>query len=181
MKKINIVFLVVAGIIFIFGAQGLYAGEAGARYSEAVRCIKAKQPDFAFMEFRGIIRDFPKSPLAQKSIFAMAEYYYDCGMYRDAIDNFTWCAQDYSDLKANVIAKAYILKIIKEIKEPAFEEKKMVEDIKREFFSKSLFLIFSEYKKTSYRSASLNKFRIKHPAGNIDVYRNDQLFLTIKP
>lgn len=180
MKKITLVFLFIAGLIFIFGGQDLYAG-AGARYTEAVRCIKAKQPDFAFMKFRGVIRDFPESPLAQKSIFAMAEYYYDCGMYRDAINNFTLCAKDCSDLKASVIAKAYILKIIKDMKKPGLEEKRTAEDMKREFFSKSLFLVFSEYKKTSYRSASLNKFRIKHHAGNIDVYRNDQLFLTVEP
>lgn len=181
MKKVELTLLFMAGLVVIFCAQDLYAGEAEDMYRGAVRCIKLKQPDFAFMGFRSIARDFPDSPLAERAIFAMAEYYYDNKMYYDAIKNFTWCAKNYSDLKANVIAKAYLFKIIKEIKDPASEEKEMAEDIKKEFFSKSVFLLFSEYKKTSYRSALLNKFRIKHYADNIDVYRNDQPFLTLEP
>jgi outer membrane protein assembly factor BamD (BamD/ComL family) len=181
MKKINLVFLFIAGLIFIFGAQDLYAGEAGARYSEAVRCIKAKQPDFAFMEFRSIIRDFPKSSFAQKSIFAMAEYYYDHGMYYDAIANFTGYINDYPGSKANVFAKAYLLKIMEEIKDPSWEEKRMLENAKRDFFSKPLFLLFKEYKETSYRSALWNKFRIRYYIDNVEVYRNGQLFVNITP
>ena len=180
-QKINPTFIFIAGLIVIFCAQDLYAGELGARYREAIRCVKLKQPDFAFMGFRSIARDFPDNPLAERAIFAMAEYYYDNKMYYDAIKNFTLCAKDCSDFKANVIAKAYILKIIKEIEDPSLEEKEMFEDIKKEFFSKSLILIFSEYKKTSYRSASLNKFKIKYQTDNVDVYRNDQPFLTLEP
>lgn len=181
MKRANLILVLMAGLIVVFCSQDLYAGEAGARYRDAIRCIKLNQPDFAFMGFRSVARDFPDSPFAERSIFAMAEYYYDNKMYHDAIENFTLCAEDRSDLKANTIAKAYILKIIEEIKEPAPEKKDMAEGIKKEFFSESLFLLFSEYKKTSYRSASLNKFRIKHCADNIEVHRNDQPFLTLEP
>ena len=117
MRKINPILLFIAWLIAIFSARDLYAGEtgssyfageAGARYNAAIKCINAKQPDFAFMEFRSIVRDFPESPLAHKAIFALAEYCYDHGMYYDAINNFTLCAEDDSDPKAGVIAKAYL-------------------------------------------------------------------------
>jgi len=180
MKKINYIFLVAAGLLVIFSAQELYAIEyARARYDAAIRYIKNKQPDFALLEFRSVIRDFPKSPLAQRSTFAIAEYYYDNKMYHDAIEDFAGYVKSYPDSKANVFAKAYMLKIIEEIADPAFGEKNMLEDIKKEFFSTPLFLLFQEYKETSYKSPSRNKFKIRYYIDNIEVYRNDQLFIKI--
>ncbi|OIO34890.1 MAG: hypothetical protein AUJ70_00065 [Candidatus Omnitrophica bacterium CG1_02_40_15] len=182
MKKINYIFLFAVGLVVIFSAQELCAIEyARARYDAAIRYIKNKQPDFALMEFRSVIRDFPKSPLARKSVFAIAEYYYDNKMYYDAIKDFTGYVKSYPDSKANVFAKAYLLKIIEEIAGPTLEEKNMFEDIKKEFFSTPLFLLFKEYKEASYKSPSRNRFKIRYYIDNIEVYRNGQLFLTLKP
>lgn len=181
MKKIYYIFLVLIVSGIYFDADSLYATEASARYDKAIRHIKANQPDFAFMEFRSILRDFPKSSLREKSIFAMAEYYYNNKMYYDAILNFTGYINDYPDSKANVFAKAYLLKIMEEIKDPAWEEIRMLEKVKEDFFSKPMFLLFAEYKETSYRSALRNKFKIRYYIDNIEVYRNGQLFVKIIP
>jgi hypothetical protein len=182
MKKINYIFIFAAGLVVIFSAQELCAIEyARARYDAAIRYIKNKQPDFALMEFRSVIRDFPKSPLAQRSVFAIAEYCYDNKMYHEAINDFTRYVRSCPDPKAGVFAKAYLLKIIEESNDPTWEEKKMFDDIKKEIFSKPLFLLFKEYKKTSYQSPSRNRFKIKYYIDNIEVYRNGQLFLTLKP
>jgi len=180
MKKINYIFLIAAGLMVIFSVQELYAIEyARARYDSAIRYIKNKKPDFALLEFRSVIRDFPKSPLAQRSAFAIAEYCYDNKMYHDAIKGFAEYVKSYPGSKANVFAKAYILKIIEEIPDPSFEEKNILEDIKKEFFSTPLFLLFKECKETSYKSPSRNKFKIRYYIDNIEVYRNDQLFIKI--
>jgi hypothetical protein len=182
MKKINFIILFVVGLIVVFSVQDLYAGEAGARYDKAIRCIKLKQPDFAFMEFRSILRDFPKSSLAQKSMFAMAEYYYDHKMYYDAILNFTeHINNNPRSKKANIFAKTYLLKIMEEIKDPTWEEKRMLENVKKDFFSKPLFLVSARYKETSYKSVSRNKFRVRYYIDKVEVYRNGQLFVKITP
>ncbi len=182
MKKINYIFLFAVGLVVIFSVKELCAIEyARARYDAAIRYIKNKQPDFALMEFRSVIRDFPNSPLAQRSIFAIAEYCYDNKMYHDAINDFTGYVKSCPDSKANVFAKVYLLKIIEEIADPTLEEKNMFEDIKKEFFSKPLFLLFKECKETSYQSPSRNRFKIRYYIDNIEVYRNSQLFLTLKP
>jgi len=166
--------------LIIFSAHGLYAGgDARARYDAAVRHIKLKQPDFALMEFRSLLREFPKSPLAQKSLFAIAEYYYDNKMYNDAIKSFTGYVKDYPDSKAGIFAKVYLLKIIEEIKDPTWEEKRLFEDIQKDFFSKPLFLLFKEYKEASYKSPLQNKFKIRYYIDNIEVYRNGQPFIKI--
>jgi len=180
MKKINYIFLIAAGLMVILSARELYAIEyARARYDSAIRYIKNKKPDFALLEFRSVIRDFPKSPLAQRSAFAIAEHYYDSKMYYDAIKGFAEYVKSYPDSKANVFAKAYMLKMIEEIADPTFEETNMLEDIKKEFFSTPLFLLFKEYKETSYKSPYRNKFKIRYYIDNIEVYRNDQLFIRI--
>ncbi|PIP67667.1 MAG: hypothetical protein CO035_07780 [Candidatus Omnitrophica bacterium CG_4_9_14_0_2_um_filter_42_8] len=180
MRRIKRFFLFVIGVSIIFSVHGVYAtGFARARYDAAVRYIKHKQPDFALMEFRSLLREFPKSPFAQKSLFAIAEYYYDHGMHKDAIENFTRRLKDNSDLEANIIAKVYLLKILKEIESPSQEEKEMLGGVKKELSSESAFLSFSEYKKTCYRSASLNKFKIIRHADSVDIYRNNQFFINI--
>lgn len=178
MRKIRYILsvLIISGVLF--SAQAAYAG-AWARYNEAVRYIKAKQPDFAFMGFRDIVRDFPKSGFAQKAVFAIAEYYYDHRMYYDAIRSFTGYINDYPGSKANTFAKVYLLKITQEIKDPTPEETKLFEDLRTDFFSKPLFLLFSEYKETSYRSPSQNKFKIRYYIDNVEVYRNGQPFIKI--
>ena len=181
MKKINYILLFAVGFIVIFGAQNLYGFDAMAQYNKAIKYIKMKQPDFALMEFRGVVRDFPKSVFARKAMFAMAEYYYDNKIYYDAIDNFTLYANNYPKSKASVFAKAYLLKIMGEIDNPSQEETKAFESIKKELFSKPLFLLFKEYKKTSYKSDSRNKFKIRYYIDNIEVYRNGRLFLALKP
>ena len=73
----------------------------------------------------------------------------------------------------------FLLKIIEEIKDPTWEEKRLFEDIQKDFFSKPLFLLFKEYKETSYKSPLQNKFRIRYYIDNIEVYRNGQLFIKI--
>jgi len=181
MKKINYILLFAVGFIVIFGAQNLYGFDAMAQYNKAVRYIKMKQPDFALMEFRGVVRDFPKSVFARKAMFAMAEYCYDNKLYYEAMDNFTEYLNKYPGSKAGVFARAYLLKIMGEINNPSQEETKAFENIKKELFSKPLFLLFKEYKETSYKSDSWNKFKIKYYIDNIEVYRNGRLFLTLKP
>ncbi|MBU1913353.1 MAG: outer membrane protein assembly factor BamD [Candidatus Omnitrophica bacterium] len=180
MRKINYILLPVIGLIIIFSAQELYAsGFARTKYDAAIGYIKKKQPDFALMEFRSLLREFPKSLFAQKSSLAIAEYYYDNKMYNDAIKSFTGYVKNYPDSKAGIFAKAYLLKIIEEIKDPAWEEKRLFEDIQKDFFSKPLFLLFKEYKETSYKSPLQNKFKIRYYIDNIEVYRNGQFFIKI--
>ena len=180
MKKINYILLSVIGLIIIFSTQELYAvGFARAGYDAAVRYIRKKQPDFALLEFRSVTRDFPKNPLAQKSMFAIAEYYYDNKMYYDAVRGFTGYIKNYPDSKANVFARAYLLKITEEIKDPTWEEKKMFDNIKQDLFSEPLLLLFREYKETSYKSPFQNVFKIRYYIDNIEVYRNGKLFIKI--
>lgn len=182
MRKITYVPIFIAGLIlFSGGISGLYAdGNAKARYDEVVRYIKLKQYDFALMELRSILRDFPETEYFQKSVFAIGEYSYDNKAYYDAIKNFTEYINNYPDSKGVIFAKAYLLRIIEDNKNPTWEEKRVFEDIKKDFFSSPLFLLFSEYKEaSSYTSAFQHVFKIRYYIDNVEVYRDDELFITI--
>jgi len=176
MKKI--IFIPILLFSLCVMSQDLFA-EAGAQYKEALRLIREKKHDFAFMELRSILKDFPKSRYAQDALFGVAEYCYEHNMHYDAIKGFTEYINMYPDSKAVIFAKAYLLKIMDKIKNPTEEEKNALESIKRDFFSGPLFLLFSEYKETSYKSPFLNRFKIRYYFDNIEIYRNDEIFLKI--
>jgi len=183
MKKLSRIFLFFAISGIIFGAQELYAayGDAMFRYDKAVKYLKMRKPDFALMEFRGITREFPDSLFAPKATFAIAEYCYDHRMYYDAVANFCSYIKKYPNSKAGVFARAYLLKIMEDINTPSQEEKAFFEDVNKNFFPKQPFVIFKEYKRPSYKSFSLNRFRLKYHADSIEIYRNGALFLKLTP
>jgi outer membrane protein assembly factor BamD (BamD/ComL family) len=181
MKKINYILLFSVLLIIAFCAGDIYGFDAMDQYNRAIGYIKTKRPDFALMEFRGIVRDYPKSLFAQKALFAVAEYCYDNKIYYEALDNFREYLNKYPGSKSGVFAKAYLLKITQDIKDPSQDEKKAFENIKNDFFSKPLFFLFKEYKKTSYKSPSLNRFEIKYNPDNVELYRNNRIFLTLTP
>jgi outer membrane protein assembly factor BamD (BamD/ComL family) len=179
MKKIKRAILFSVLLAAAFGAGDIYGFDAMAQYNRGIRYIKTKRPDFALMEFRGVVRDYPESLFAQKALFAIAEYCYDNNICYEAMDNFTAYLNKYPGSESGIFAKAYLLKITRDIKFPSPDEKKAFENIKKDFFSKPLFLLFKEYKQISYKSPSLNRFKIRYYVDNIEVYRNGQLFIQI--
>ncbi len=160
---------------------GLAEQDGREEYVKACRFIKQREYDFAFLEFRSIIRDFPDSRYARESEFAIGEYLFMQKMYWESIKNFSEYIRDYPDSNGAIFAKAYILKIMEDIENLTAEQKKDIENIKTELFSEPLFLLFSEYKEISYRSAFNNNFSIRYYVDIIKVYKNDKIFVTVTP
>ena len=168
------VFIIIAGSGEIYGLD-----DARALYDEAVRCVKARETDFAFMGFRNVVRDFPETWFGRESIFAIAEYYYNNKQYEDAISQLKEYINNKPDPRGCVFAKLYLLKIIDQMDNPDAEDKAMSLDIKKELLSKPYFLVLTEYKKTSYISPFQNRFTIKRYPGNMDIYRDAELFVRL--
>ena len=156
------------------------SGHGGrGQYDRAVQYVKEHNHDIALMEFLSIIRNFPESIYAQKSLFAIGEYFYEKNAYSEAIKHFTKYIRDYPDYDDAIFARAYLLKIIKGAKEAPEENKVIIKNIESDFFSKPLFLLFSEYKEETYRSALQNDFTIHHYIDMVEVYRNGELFIKL--
>ena len=178
-RKIARVFLLSVFFGFIFCAGDIYASGGGVLYAKAIRAIKQKQYDYALMEFRTIIRDYPGTKYAQRAMFGIGEYFYNNSMHYEAIDAFSDYVAKYPNSDAGIFARAYLLKITEDIARPTEEDRAMLDGMKKEFFSKPVFLLFSEYKELSYRSVFRNSFKIRYYLDIIEVYRNGQIFIKI--
>lgn len=179
MKKLFYILLFIGCIFFSFIAPAL-AGQSGrAQYEKATQLVKRGQYDFALLAFRSIIRDFPESKYAQEAKFALGEYFYRQKAYFEAIQNFTEYIKKYPDTTAAIFAKAYLIKIMESMEKPSQKEKELIDKIKMDFFSKPLFLLFSEHREVSYKSALANDFTIRYYIEDIEVYINDKPFIKI--
>lgn len=178
MKTLSYILIFIISLSWGFSASAANYGGNGY-YENALRYIKEKQYDFALMEFRAIIREHPESKHARESLFAVGEYFYMEGAHYEAIKHFSEYLRRYPDSKAAIFARAYLLKIIQDIENAGGQEKGIAENIEMEFFSQPVFLLFSEYKEVSYKSAFQNKFKIRYYIDKIEIYRNGTLFLKI--
>ncbi|MFC1624181.1 tol-pal system YbgF family protein [Candidatus Omnitrophota bacterium] len=182
LKKIFYIFLFVLSLYLISKEPILAAGPSHGgkgQYDRAVRYVKEHNYDIALMEFLSIIRNFPESIYAKRSLFAIGEYFYEKNAYSEAIKHFTKYIGDYPDYDDAIFARAYLLKIIEDVKESPEENKVFIENIEADFFSQPLFLLFSEYKEETYKSALRNDFTIHHYIDMIEVYRNGELFIKL--
>jgi len=167
------------GLFFI--AQNIYGQTAATQYNEAVKFIRARQYDFAFLEFRSVTIDFPKTKYAEEATFAIGEYFYNKKAHYEAIRHFSEYIKKTPKSEGAIFAKAYLLKIMRTIENPTKKERKAIESMKNDFFSKPVFLIFSEYKEVFYKSPFEHEFKIRYYIDMIEVHRNGKLFIKIAP
>lgn len=177
-RRIFYILFFVICLIF-FKTSSINSQSAESQYKDALRLLKEKKHDFAFLAFRAIIRDFPETRYAQESQFAIGEYFYEQNSYYEAIRNFADYIKKYPPSNATIFAKAYLMKIMQQIHSPTKKEKELIDKIKMDFFSKPLFLLFSEFKEISYKSPFQNKFTIRYYIDMIEVIKNDKIFLKI--
>ena len=85
--------------------------------------------------------------------------------------------KDYPDDKTAIFAQALLYKIILE----GNQQPQLIEKMKENFFSKSLFLIFSKSKIKSYNSILNNTYEIADYVDKIEIFKNNGLFLKITP
>ncbi len=179
MKKIFYILLLALLAVFIFKAPNINAQSAEAQYREASQMVEEKKYDFAFLAFRSITRDFPKSKYASDALFAVGEYLYSQTANTESISNFSEYVRKYPNSDGTVFAKTYLLKIIEAAQKPTAVEKEIINNLEKEFFSKPLFLLFSQYKEVSYKSGFANSFAIRYYVDKIEVYKNGQIFYRI--
>ena len=146
-------------------------------YSEALRDIKSGSIDFAFMKLNNYLQEYPNSTRTPKIKFGIIEYYFQTKNYRNAIRELTKYIIDYPDEKSSVFAQAILYKILLEYK----KDSPLIEKLKEAFFSKPIFLVFSDSKTKSYKSIFNNNYKIVDYVNEIEVYKNNELLIEITP
>lgn len=177
MKKISciIVFL----LIFSFTSQVFASYKGRENYEKAVSHVKQKEYDFAFMELRALIRNFPETKYAQEALFGLGEYFYLKNVPHETTKVFSEYVKKYPDSEVSVFARAYLFKIVQDKQRPGPEQKDLLESLRKDFFSTPKFFMFSEYKEFSYKSVFQNNFKIRYYVDEIEIYRNGELFIKI--
>jgi len=146
-------------------------------YYDALNEARDGNIDFAFMKLNNYLREYPESSRTKGIKFAIAEYHFQIQDYREAIYELSEYIQTYPQDKSAVFAYALLYKSLLDFdKEPL-----LVEKIKEQFFSKSLFLMFSDAKIQHYKSILKNTYKIAEYVDKIEFFKNDELFLKITP
>lgn len=155
---------------------------SGRLYHDAKVFAKEGRKDFAFLSLNEILRQNPNDRFAPEAIFGIAEYYYDTANYSQAVKEFAGLLKKYKSSKLGIFARAYLYKMISDVKWLQSKDAvELAEAIKKEFFSKSAFFVFSEFKEVKAVSVLSNKYVLKEYVDKIDIFRNDKLFLSVSP
>lgn len=147
------------------------------RYCEAMTDVKNGKIDFAFIKLTDYLRDNPQSPRSEKIKFAIAEYYLQINNYHDAILALSAFINEYPKDRNTVFAKALLYNAVKEYQ----KDTPLTERIKKEFFSSSIFLTFSEAKIKEYKSILNNTYKIAEYIDKIEIFKNNDLLFEITP
>jgi tetratricopeptide (TPR) repeat protein len=149
-------------------------------YQDAIQFAKEGRRDFVFMSLNELLREDPNYRYAAKAKFSIAEYYFLNGNYRNAINEFSNLIRDYKDPKIIIFVKVFLYKIITDPKWAQDKEALVVgEQIKQEFFSRSAFFIFSEFKTTKLKSLLGNTYLLKEYVDKIEILQNDKIFFSV--
>ncbi|MDD5552777.1 MAG: hypothetical protein PHE18_02775 [Candidatus Omnitrophica bacterium] len=148
-----------------------------AAYYDALQDVKEGHHDYAYIKLREYVRERPRPDREKKARFSMAEYLLEIKNYRDAIKQLAGYLEDYPDDPSRVFAQALLYKALTDFK----QDPELIERIKLNFFSRSLFLIFSESKSIEYESIFKNVYRITEYVDRIEIFKNNELFLDIAP
>lgn len=148
-------------------------------YLDIIKEAKSGSIDFAFMKMRSYLRDNPDSKYTPEIKFAIIEYYFQLNNYNEAIKELNGYLSSYPQEQNTIFAYALLYKIIVEYKKDSKDAPELLRKLEESFFSKPLFLVFSESRAKEYRSALNNSYKIVNYLNKIEIFRNEELFFEI--
>jgi hypothetical protein len=170
-------FLLVAGCAML--------SEPGEMYNSGLQSIRDGNKPFAFMHLKSLVESDPQSPYAKEAEFAVAEYYFDISDYYNSIEMFSDYISRYPKDKGAIFAKLLIYKMLAEQKNSKVSDAQhdlLIKEIRKELFSKPLFLIFYDKKSPrAFHSLFKNTYLVYDYVDKIRVLRNDKIFLELSP
>ena len=86
------------------------AGEDAVLYAKALKYAREGNREFAYMNYRALLRDYPNSTFKEPALFAEGEYYFLIHDYVQAAVRFDAVLRDYPDTKAKLFILAYLFK-----------------------------------------------------------------------
>jgi len=171
--KLRIFFFLVL-FIFLIQYNG-YSQEDKSLYLQATRAARSGKIDFAFMNFRKLLNEYPESKYRQQALFGTGEYYFSIGDYEDAVQSFNKFINSYPESEAKSFAIAYLLHIAKRK-----GEETVVEKLEKELigFQQSS-LLFRDFEELQYLSPLYKNYKALNFIDKIEIYIDNEIFAKI--
>jgi len=144
-------------------------------YDAAIKAVRSRNMDFAFMNFRALLIQYPQSQYTEKALFATGEYFFASGDYRDAASLFSRYITEYFDAKGYIFALAYLFKIAEKQGQANLIEKLQKEIVT---FRQHSFL-FRDFKAYTYRSPFAKDYKVVYYINKVEFLVDDAPFADI--
>jgi outer membrane protein assembly factor BamD (BamD/ComL family) len=158
-----------------FWAPCVNASEADVQWQDAVRSIKQGDYDFAFMNLKTILDNYPDSSRCMAAEFAIGEYFFLQKNYGMASDKFKDFYTRYPQRQESLIALVYLFKIAQVQNRP--------DDIKeyREKIAsfRQLTFIFNEKRSFKFFSGFQRRYKLVYHINKVELYVNRKLFAEV--
>jgi outer membrane protein assembly factor BamD (BamD/ComL family) len=151
------------------------ASEGDLEWKEGVQQVQEGEPDFAFMDFKMIHDDYPKSGHALSAAFSEGEYYFlkdELSLASDAFKNFY---TQYPERQESMAALAYLYQIAKMQNHQA----QMKEYRAKVVAFRQLTFIFKENKSFKFSSGFQRQYKLVYTIDKVALYVNGKLFTEV--
>lgn len=149
-------------------------------YREALQNAKQGELNATLFTLRRLLRDYPDSRYVADTKFALGEYYFRENVYQDSYNIFLDFLENYPEHQATPFALAMIHKLLMK-----YNQGKMYmplnEKIRNKFFNKPLFLLFSKSRNKTYHSLLNTRFIIREYIDKIEILKDNETFLVVRP
>ena len=151
------------------------ASEVDLKWQDAVGSAKQGDYDFAFMDFRSILEEYPGSRYCLAAQFALGEYFFLQNNLPMAADAFKDVYSQYPQHQEALIALAYLFKIAEIQENPA--DMKSYRNKAASF--RQLTFIFNDKKSFKYLSGFQRKHKLVYYINKVELYVNGTLFTEV--
>lgn len=162
-------------LVGLLTAGAVFAGGDAELYHQVQSSVQRGNLDFAFMQMRNILRDYPSSRYRGKAIFGMGEYHFLIPQYPQAEAMFNQYLDNFSDSEGTLFALCLLHQIAAFKKDAA----KAAELKDRIIKYKQVSLIFREYQEYKFVSPLNRTYRAVFHIDRIDFFVGDEPLATI--
>lgn len=166
---------ILAVLVFLFLSVPAVAAEDAILYQRTLQAARNHQYEFAFMNLRSLLRDYPASRYRDEALFGKAEYHFmqgDLEEARRAFEEYLRAAKDSQD-------KAFVLAYLWRIAQLQDNAEKMKDLQKRLGELQRVSLIFREFKEYKFVSTLQRRHRIIYHIDQFEFYVEDNLLANI--
>lgn len=165
--------------VFFCGIECGQAGEdAKERFVQAERYVAKGEIDFAFMEYRALLRETPSDPAARDAAFAVGEYYFRQRNIQEARDTFEALSESSLEDIAGLLAHVHLLLCARLLEDTA-SASSLESRLKAFLSSRKFFLAFEEGRVQEWASPLGNRYELREFVDRMEMTCNGSPFYTI--